>query len=139
MRSNKMVYLFLLIILLTACRRDLPEPEVKNFKNMSLLQSIPVYHPQTIEQEQFYVHHYVKGRNLYVECIVKGISFRSDNHDKKRGKILLYVDGKKVKEIKSAAFIIKGLSLGNHRIKLEIVSPNNKTYHLTKEFYVTIA
>jgi hypothetical protein len=68
---------------------------------------------------------------------VQGISF-SGQSAKDKGKILLYVDGKKKEEIFSAAFIIKGLSSGKHRIRLELVKENQPISKLKREFYVSI-
>lgn len=69
--------------------------------------------------------------------MISGISFRS-NHTGNKGKMILFIDGKKTKEISSAAFIVKGLNPGTHKVKLEIVKINNQPYDLTKEFYATI-
>ena len=48
--------------------------------------------------------HQVKGNDVYIECIVKDASFRNNGT-----KLILYIDGKKTKEINNAAFIVKGL------------------------------
>ncbi|MCM2533520.1 hypothetical protein NDK43_15410 [Neobacillus pocheonensis] len=52
--------------------------------------------------------------------------------------MVVYIDGLRTQEATSAAFIIKGLSPGNHKIKLEVVKLNNEPYGLMKELLVNI-
>jgi hypothetical protein len=127
-----------MLLFLAACGRDIPKPESK----MDILPfaaeaavAIPV--TNKVQTSGFYVRHHIKGKNLFVECMLSEISFRNDN-GKKTGKLLLYVDGKKTEEIHTPVFIIKGLHSGNHRIKLEVVSLQNKPYSMKKEFNVTM-
>lgn len=86
--------------------------------------------------DPFTVQHQVKGNDVFVECMIPSISFR--DHSKNKGKLKLYVDGKERKEVTSAAFIIKGLPTGTHKIKIVVVKPNGEPYGLEKEFNVTI-
>ncbi|MDE3838397.1 hypothetical protein C0966_03220 [Bacillus methanolicus] len=135
--------LFIIIFssLLPACHKDIPEPET----NISILPieyvnaagDQPVSVLEDGGDKTFFVRHHIRGENLYIECMVSGISFRS-NHTGNTGKIILSIDGKKTKEISSAAFIVKGLNPGTHRVRLEVVKTNNEPYHLIKEFYATI-
>lgn len=117
----------------------MPEPEVKvSVVPMSVVQSqhesLPV---MSQSEEEFQVQHHVKGNSVFVECMLSNISFR--DHSQNKGKILLYVDGKLEKEIHTAAFIIKGLASGPHKIRLEVKKPNNEPYHLSEEFTVNIS
>ena len=81
----------------------------------------------------------IKDNNVFVECILSGISFReSEQKNQKVGKLVIWLDGKKAREVNTAAFIIKGLSPGNHQVKLEVVDLKNVPYGLTKEFLVNI-
>ncbi|MEH7255489.1 hypothetical protein V7111_25605 [Neobacillus niacini] len=81
----------------------------------------------------------IKDNNVFVECILSGISFReSEQKNQKVGKLVIWLDGKKTREVNTAAFIIKGLSPGNHQVKLEVVDLKNVPYGLTKEFLVNI-
>ncbi|EIJ81622.1 hypothetical protein PB1_01735 [Bacillus methanolicus PB1] len=142
MRHIKNTFFILIFSsLLSACQKDIPEPET----NISILPieyanaagDQPVSVIEDKGDKTFFVRHHVRGENLYIECMVSGISFRS-NHTGNTGKIILSIDGKKIKEISSAAFIVKGLNPGTHKVKLEIVKTNNEPYHLIKEFYATI-
>lgn len=91
------------------------------------------------EFPSFHVQHHTKGNQVMVECVVTGISFReSDKTKQKVGKMVLWIDGKKSKEVDSAAFIIRGLSPGSHKLKLEVVKLNNEPYGLIREFMVNI-
>ncbi len=85
------------------------------------------------------VSHETKGKDVFVECIVSGISFRnSEPTNQKVGKMVVWVDGQKKSVVSSAVFIIRGLSPGNHNIKLVMVNLNNMPYGLAKEFMVNI-
>nr|WP_263328134.1 hypothetical protein [Neobacillus sp. Marseille-Q6967] len=86
-----------------------------------------------------FVNHKINGRNLLVQCILTGISFReSDKPGHKTGKLVVSVDGRKVQEVTSAAFIMKNLPQGFHQIRLEVVDTKNVPYGLSKEFLVNI-
>ncbi len=133
---KKMCYagmLFMICMLLAACKNDIPpEPEVNKFVHgqEAAIQTSGF----VIEAvDSFTVKHQVKGNDAYFECIVKGASFRNDG-----AKIILYVDGKRVKEIDHAAFIVKGLNKGTHKIKLELIGPNQQGIMGEKEIDINI-
>ncbi|WP_096199231.1 hypothetical protein [Bacillus sp. FJAT-45350] len=88
------------------------------------------------------VNHQVKGKDVYIECIVNDFSFSKDNagklHNEGEGHLQLYVDGQKVDSIYQAAFIVKGLPQGNHEIKVELVRNNHEPYGIEEEFTVSI-
>jgi len=135
----------LLIGIISGCQRDLPKPETKpKVVSMNPTTTIhtavlPVYFQNSNEIPSLFVQYQARGNNVFVECIVSGISFReADRSQKKQGKMVVWIDGKRSQEASSAAFIIKGLSPGNHKLKLEVVNLNNKPYGLVKEFMVKI-
>ena len=115
MRKYGCIGSLFLLLMLTACQKDLPEPETKEFAS---------HHNEAIQAsglvmsagKNLLVKHQVKGNDVYVECIVKGASFRNDGT-----KLILYIDGKKTKEVNNAAFILKGLNQGSHKIKLDLI------------------
>jgi hypothetical protein len=91
------------------------------------------------EIPSLYVQHETKGNQVRVECIVTGISFREDvDSGEKVGKMAVWIDGKRISEFATAVFIIKNLAPGSHKIKLELVNPNNELYGLSNEFIVNI-
>ncbi|MBU8877694.1 hypothetical protein BGM26_01660 [Bacillus sp. FJAT-29790] len=140
---RRAIYLFLgcLLLAVSGCHKEIPEPEVKIIVQPVSDTDVPLVVPVSIientSKDPFYVRHQVKGREVLIECIIQGVTFRESNTGN-RGKMILYVDGKKREEIDSAAFIVRGLSPGTHRLKLEVVKANNTAYKLKKEFYVTI-
>ncbi len=107
--------------------------------NVTQAEAVPVNQKNPSKMPSFTVQHQVKGNNIYVECILTGISFRqSDQTRQKIGKLIVSIDGKKSQEVVSAAFILKNLSPGEHKVKLEVVNLNNESYGLMKEFLVNI-
>jgi hypothetical protein len=141
MRKFIYVYIICLLVAISGCHKDIPEPEtkiiVKPISLHSSSQEMPVFKTSLNSKEQFFVNHKVEGSNVFIECIVQGITFR-ETSGKNKGKIILYVDGIKKEEIFSAAFIVKGLSSGTHRLKLEVVTENNSSVMMKKEFNVVI-
>jgi hypothetical protein len=99
----------------------------------------PVFSGNSDKTPSFFVQSKTNGKDVFVECILTGISFRqSDQNGQKVGKLVIWVDGKRTKEVNAAAFIIKGLPPGEHAVKLEVVDLHNKSYGLTNEFLVNI-
>lgn len=141
MRMFIYVYIVCLLMAISGCKKDLPEPETKNSGKPISIHTVsldsPVFKTSLSSNEPFFVKHKIDGRNVLIECIVQGITFRETDGNNK-GKIILYVDGKKKEEISSAAFIVKGLSSGIHRLKLEVVTENGSSIIMEKEFNVTI-
>ena len=133
------ITIFVLIVLLIGCERDyLPMPEtntVSEHRAMEVTNNrIDTKQPT---QPVFLANHYLKGKNIFIECVLSQISFRKDSN-KKIGKIIVFVDGEKTEEVHSPIFIIKGLSTGSHRVKLEVVTLEDQPYDLKREFNVTI-
>ncbi|MBY0120823.1 hypothetical protein [Bacillus sp. S/N-304-OC-R1] len=141
MRRFIYLYMICLLVVTTGCHKDKPKPETKFIvEPMNVSTSNKDVAVTAIAQnssDQFYVNHQVKGKNLFIECIVPGITFRETNASNK-GSIILYIDGQKKDQISSAAFIVKGLSAGTHKIKLEVLKDNETSSILKREFYVTI-
>jgi hypothetical protein len=100
---------------------------------------LPMVSEHSENTPSLYVQSRIKGNNVFVECILSGISFRqSEQHERKVGKLVIWLDGKRTKEVNSAAFIIKGLPPGEHSVKLEVVDLKNVPYGVTQEFLVNI-
>ncbi|MEW9050347.1 MAG: hypothetical protein AB2392_04270 [Neobacillus sp.] len=88
-------------------------------------------------QPSFFVQYETKNKDLLVQCILTGISFR-ETSGKKLGKLIVSVDGEKIQEATAAAFIVKNLPVGEHKVTLDVVDLNDKPFGLTKEFMVNI-
>lgn len=88
------------------------------------------------------VKHQVKGKDIYVECVISDFTFSKRDHKKinqnRSGYLQLYLNGQKIDNIYTAAFIIKGLPVGKHQIKLELVHNDGTPYNVQKEFDVTV-
>ncbi len=125
----------------TGCNKDIPKPEtnidilpILNIvsSNVAAASSIKSDH-----KDAFYVKSQVKGKDVFIECVVPAVTFRNTNASNK-AKMIVYVNGKEKEEVSSAAFIIKDLPSGTHRLKLKVVKLKDASYNLQKEFLVTI-
>ncbi|WML56899.1 hypothetical protein [Neobacillus sp. PS2-9] len=100
---------------------------------------LTIFHSSAQEIPTLMVQHETKGKDVLVECIVTGISFRESNQSSQKiGKMVIWIDGKRNREVTTAAFIIKGLPQGTHKVRLEVVKLNNEPYGLVKEFMVNV-
>lgn len=109
---------------------------LSGFQESTVLAKVSEYSEKT---PSLHVQSRTKGNNVFVECVLSGISFRqSEQNDRKVGKLVIWLDGKRTKEVNSAAFIIKDLPPGEHSVKLEVVDLKNVPYGVTQEFLVNI-
>ncbi len=128
----------------TACTNDKPHPETNTqvvpmeVEYSKVIPSIEVSGTQI--QRSLDVKHEIKGNDVYVECVVANFTFTKgkDKNVDGEGHIELYLNGEKVDEIATAAFIIKELPSGNHTVKLELVHNDSLKYNISKEFDVSI-
>ncbi|PKG22152.1 hypothetical protein [Niallia nealsonii] len=129
------------LLLFTACSHDIPDKDVKSQKESAINRYSFSHAVQasavSLNQQEITVHHVVRGRSVFIECKLNSLSFR-ENSTKKQAKLLLKVDGRLVSEYHSAAFVVRDLSIGKHKLVVEAVNVNNKPYHLSEEFTVTI-
>jgi hypothetical protein len=128
---KKYILLFL-IIGLAGCQEDMPEPESFGTEPEAKAASV-----STEGKTKITVRHIVQGSQVYVECIAPGVTFTAGKTGRK-GKIIVSVDGKRFDEYHTAAFVMKGLDKGIHHVKVDIVSKDNTTLGLQKQFYITI-
>ncbi|GKU82357.1 hypothetical protein [Niallia sp. NCCP-28] len=129
------------LFLFTACSHDIPDKDVKPQKESAIDRYSFSHAVQAsavaLNEQEITVHHVVRGSSVFIECRLNSLSFRKNN-PKKQAKLLLKVDGQLVSEHHSAAFVVRDLSAGEHKLVVEAVNANNKPYHLSKEFTVTI-
>lgn len=107
--------LFMIVTILASCQNDKPKPET-GFS----FQTSQMAYASSFDRDPFFVKHHIKGRDVYIECIVKGASFRE-----KDAKIIVYIDGQRKKDRTNSAFILKGLKPGEHHIQLQLKTANN--------------
>lgn len=98
--------------------------------------STEVLSAMTQVQDDFQVGFSTKGTSVFVDCYTREYSF-TPNSEKPLASVLVYVDGKKMDEMRTAAFIIKDLSQGTHRMKVKLIDDQKQTTY-TKEFSVHI-
>jgi hypothetical protein len=140
-KASVLIMAFIVFILLAGFQNDLTKPESKTDTAISLAAVNTMKTEQVMDENipSMSVQYEPRGTNLFVECIVTGVTFREIDPDQKVGKIIISVDGKRYQEARAAAFIIKGLSLGNHRIRLDVADLHNNPLGLKKEFTVNIS
>jgi hypothetical protein len=133
-----LISVFTLLVIVSACGNKLPEPE-NGSKKIGFLA-----HPQASaasiqaqNDESFDVKYFVKENSLYLDCFVKDFTF-SPLPNKEQASIRLYVDGRKLNDYDTAAFVVKSIPTGRHEIKLEIFHKNGKPAGLAKSFNVNI-
>jgi hypothetical protein len=117
-----------LLLLVTGCVQKVPEPQ-SILVEASEMQRVPT---------SLDVRHHVYGNNIRVECIAEGVSFVDASTHQKQAKILLYIDDQLYGEFNTAAFIVKNLKPGTHKMNVEVVQPNNRSLGLKHQFFVTI-
>ncbi|MDQ0217199.1 hypothetical protein ELQ35_08300 [Peribacillus cavernae] len=133
-----LISLFTLLLIVSACGRNIPEPENKE-KKIGLLEhsTASAASIQSPAAEDFDVKYFVKGNFLYVDCFLKDFSF-SPSTKKQQAIVRLYMDGRKVNDYNTAAFIVRTIPEGKHQINLEILDKNGKPAGLEKKFIIEI-
>ena len=143
MRSLLKLWGVILIFLLAAagCNNNKPQPETKVLIEEIAGQSSTVPVMSQARQRVMNVKHEIRGSDLYIECIVANFSFKSGKGEKVDGEghINVYLNGQKVDEVSTAAFVIKGLPTGKHRVRLELVHNDSSQYGISHEFEVNIS
>lgn len=140
----KRLYAFvLLLFVLTGCVEDKPRPEGKleivplHVTNV-LNDSVEVVSQQ--HDESINIKHHIRNQNVYVECYIPNFTFKEKRGNKVKGEghLILHVDGEKVDDMNTAAFIVKGLEKGVHEMSVEVVHNDSTSYNLKKTWNVTI-
>lgn len=133
MKKIKIIVVIVIMSILASCQKDIPEPETKktSIKSNQVVEASSWSNNEN--NDPLFIRHIVKGQDVYIECIVKGASFRNNG-----AKIILTIDGKKQQTINSAAFVVKGLSTGQHQVKLELFKGTDEKAAANKEFEVVI-
>ncbi|MFS0823733.1 hypothetical protein [Bacillus sp. 1P02SD] len=101
------------------------------------------YFSETSEVEierSFEVEHQVRGNDVYLECIISNFTFKQSGGQKRDGEghLNVMVDGKRIEKISTAAFIIRGLSKGEHTLTIQVVHNDLTKYPLEHKIHVQI-
>ncbi|THE14357.1 hypothetical protein E1I69_03530 [Bacillus timonensis] len=94
-----------------------------------------------VENERFLqVEHHVRGNDVYLECIIPNFTFKQSGGQKRDGEghLNVIVDGKRIEKVSTAAFIIKGLSKGEHTLTIQVVHNDLTKYPLEHKIHVQI-
>ncbi|WP_142385601.1 hypothetical protein [Metabacillus schmidteae] len=141
--SRFILFFLCFVLVLSGCVEDKPRPEgnasVVPLQILDTSQSA-IEAVSLKQSEKLVVHHHVSGQNIYVECFIPSFTFKEKGGSKVDGEghIIVYVDGERVDEISTAAFILKGLKQGKHQLAVEVVHNDSTRYNLEKSWEVYI-
>ncbi|WLR52212.1 hypothetical protein LC040_04705 [Bacillus tianshenii] len=93
------------------------------------------------KNEVLQVKHHVKNNNVYVECYIPDFHFIDRNKSATKnneGYIHLYLNGQKVDDIYTAAFVVRGLPKGTHELKVILMKNENQSYNIQQTIEVNI-
>ncbi|RFU61173.1 hypothetical protein [Bacillus sp. V59.32b] len=133
-----LISLCALLMIVSACGQKIPEPENKS-KKIGFIEhpAAQVASFKINSLEEFEVKHFIKGNSMYVECFLKNFAF-SQSSKKRRAFTRMFLDGRKINDYRTAAFVVKAIPEGKHEVKLEIYDENGKPTGLVKKFIVEI-
>ncbi|WP_099353557.1 hypothetical protein [Fredinandcohnia onubensis] len=91
-------------------------------------------------ERTLHVNHHVRGNDVYLECIIPNFTFKQSGGHKNEGEghLNVLVDGRRTEKISTAAFIIKGLTKGEHTLKIQVVHNDLTNYNLDHTIHVQI-
>jgi hypothetical protein len=91
-------------------------------------------------KQSLLIKHHIRNQDVYVECYIPNFTFKEKGGNKVKGEghITVHVDGKKVDDMNTAAFIVKGLDKGVHEMTVEVVHNDSTSYNLKKTWTVSI-
>ncbi|MCC3357594.1 hypothetical protein [Bacillus sp. REN16] len=86
------------------------------------------------------VEHHVRGNNVYLECVIPNFTFKQSGGLKQDGEghLNVIIDGTRTEKVSTAAFIIHGLSSGEHTLKIQVVHNDFTKYPLEHTINVQI-
>jgi len=141
---RRSIILIITAFILCSCTNDKPVPETKetilDIVPMEVTYDLHASHTVSSYEGIAEIRKNVIGKDVYVECIIPNFTFRNpDNRsNSKDGYLELYVDNVKVDEISTAAFIIKGLEVGEHTIRVEVKEKRDAKSIISEEFHINI-
>ncbi|WP_409305307.1 hypothetical protein [Peribacillus sp. SCS-155] len=136
---KQMSLILFLLLITSACNHDIPEPENK-IENKTQVEKKDVEAAGPVSAtgaEPFIVKYNQKGDSLFIECLLKDYTF-SDAPGKPQVFVSMYMDGRKLGDYQTAAFIVKEIPEGTHKVKLMVKDPDGHTEGLSREFTVYI-
>ncbi|MFJ7747213.1 hypothetical protein [Peribacillus sp. NPDC097295] len=135
---KRMMIVLTVLLAATGCGKKIPEPEnvtVTSTQNVTDLKAATTV--QNVHDEDFRVKTFVKGNSVFVECYLNGYSFSGDD-SKRLATVSVLIDNQKKIDMHTAAFILKDIPRGLHKIKLEVLKDSGQKTGLKKEIEVHI-
>lgn len=137
---KRMMIVLTVLLAASGCGKKIPEPEnvtATSTQNVTDLKAATtVQNVQTVD-EDFRVKTFVKGNSVFVECYLNGYSFSGDD-SKRLATVSVLIDNQKKIDMHTAAFILKDIPRGLHKIKLEVLNDSGQKTGLKKEIEVHI-
>ncbi|WP_273125346.1 hypothetical protein [Bacillus weihaiensis] len=133
----------MIVVFLCGCVEDKPRPkgmvdaapvQIEDLSNEAV-QVMTQSKERTLD-----VSYHVKNQNVYIECYIPSFQFAESKKGQTQGEghLQVIVDGKRINDIYTAAFIVKGLSKGTHQIDIEVVHNNSHSYSLQESIQVVV-
>lgn len=136
---RKLILALTVLMAATGCGKKIPEPENSGvaIQGVSTLEAATTVSSIQNSDEDFRVKTFVKGNSVYVECYLKNYGF-SESNPEQLATVSVFIDNQKKVDMKTAAFIVKDVPNGMHKIKLEILNGVGEKTGLQKEIEVHI-
>ncbi|MGG4266458.1 hypothetical protein [Peribacillus simplex] len=136
---RKLIVVLTVLMAASGCGKKIPEPENSGvaLQGEPSLKAATTVSSVRNSDEDFRVKTFVKGSSVYVECYLKNYVF-SETNSEQLATVSVFIDNQKKVDMRTAAFILKDLPNGMHKIKLEILNASGEKTGLQKEFEVHI-
>jgi hypothetical protein len=92
-------------------------------------------------EKEWAINYRVKKQHIYVENIIPRFSFHenaSEGVNRLNGYMAVFVDGKWTMNANKSIFILKNMSVGKHKITLQLKKKDGSNYGIKKNIYVHI-
>ncbi|MFE4811055.1 hypothetical protein ACFQ9Y_07825 [Peribacillus simplex] len=136
---RKLILALTVLMAASGCGKKIPEPENSGvaMQDVSTHKAATTVSSIRNSDEDFRVKTFVKGNSVYVECYLKNYGF-SDSNPEQLATVSVFIDNQKKVDMKRAAFILKEVPNGMHKIKLEVLNGSGEKTGLKKEIEVHI-
>ncbi|MFF2457358.1 hypothetical protein [Peribacillus simplex] len=136
---RKLILALTVLMAAAGCGKKIPEPENSGvaMQDVSTVTAATTVSSIQNSDEDFRVKTFVKGNSVYVECYLKNYGFSVSNPEQ-LATVTVFIDNQKKVNMKTAAFILKDVPNGMHKIKLEVLNGSGEKTGLQKEIEVHI-
>lgn len=108
------------------------------FDNNQAVEASSVY---PLMEKDWAINYRVKKQHIYVENIIPRFTFQentSEGMNRMNGYMAVFVDGKWAMNANKSIFILKNMSVGKHKITLQLKKKDGSDYGIKKNIYVHI-